>query len=149
MQLVFDTRELDDLRLKVRLFVAVIAFVALPSAVLFVIGLPGWIVWPVFVLLFTLVGAAWLASRFFGFTSRFPGLFFAVPHKKTPTSPTPPTPEVVEVSPELEAALWNEWMDRARRRGGLGEVVVGMLRAVGPFVGAHVQHDPDRTDIRS
>jgi uncharacterized membrane protein YhdT len=150
---VFDLRkafedERDDLRAKYYLTLAELFVAVLPSAALFVLGFPRWVVWPFFVLAFVFVAIIWLTVRYYDlYLSRYPGTFW--PQLPVPGSGKPPAPQVVQVTPELELALWNEWLDRARRSGRAGEVFAAILHIARPFVGHHIPRHPGVPDLRS
>jgi len=141
----FLRKERQDARSKVRLMFAVVLVAVLPSTFLRAAGLPGWIVWPYFVVAAILVALLWLLTRYYGdYLSVHPDHFWP----KLPKTKRPDT-QVVEVTPDLESALWAEWMDRARRSGRAGEILVALLQAARPLVGRPTPRRPEHRDMRS
>jgi hypothetical protein len=138
----------DDLRAKVYLGVAVVGFVSFPSAVLVSLGLPEWLVWPVFALLFLFVAMLWLMARYYEvFLSPWPDFFWPGQYLRKSKEAKAQT-QVVEVTPELEHAIWSEWMDRIGRSGH-GHVLVAILNLARPFVGRHVPRHSAHPEGRS
>lgn len=139
-------RERADARSKVRLLLAVLVIVVLPSSFLFAAGFPGWLVWPYFGLAFGVVAFFCLVARYYTlYLSMYPDLFW--PHLPPPKKPA--ETQVVNITADLEDAVWREWIDRTRRSGRAGEILAAVLRAMRPLVGLHVPRDPKQPETRS